>query len=290
MARLTTFREDIAILDAVDMDDFLARLFNNQWAFGLAATTVLLALAEAGHRVGHRLNVTNDEARRHQVVIVQNAVLALLGLLLGFTFSMAVARYDTRRALVMKEANVIETAWLGAGLLSDAHRQPIRDLLREYIDVRLRAQAELHDHVQLAGELRRSEEIQSLLWQHAEGAAAEAPTPITATFVQTVTDLIDTDGERVEGWRNRIPPGVWLILLVVASVGCFTSAYVSGAFAVRSPFTSLVLPLLVSVVMLLIFDMTHERQGFIGMSQQSMIDLRRAIHSENGSSDRSHPH
>jgi len=289
MARLTTFREDLAILDGVDMVDFVARLFNNQWAVGLVAMAVLLTFSESGHRLGHRLNVAKDQARRHQVVIVQNAVLALLGLLLAFTFSMAVARYDTRRALVVKEANVIGTAWFRASLLSDAHRRPVRDLLREYVDVRLRAQATLRDDVQLAKELRRSEEIQSLLWQHAEGAAAEAPTPITATFVQTVNDLVDTDAERLEGWRNRIPPGVWLILLVVASVGCFTSAYVSGAFAVRSPFTSLV-PLLVSIVMLLIFDLTHERQGIVGMSQQSMIDLQRAIHSHDGSSDRSRSH
>jgi hypothetical protein len=272
------------------MGDFSARLFNNQWALGFVATAILLTLAEVGHRLGHRLNVAKDQARRHQVVIVQNAVLALLGLLLAFTFSMAVARYDTRRALVVKEANVIGTAWFRAGLLSDAHRQPIRDLLREYVDVRLRAQAQLRDHVELANELRRSEQIQSLLWQHAERAAAEAPTPITSTFVETLNDLMDTDAERLEGWRNRIPAGVWLILLVVASVGCFTSAYVSGAFAVRSPFTSVVLPLLVSIVMLLIFDLTHERQGIVGMSQQSMIDLQRAIHSQDGSSDRSRPH
>ena len=269
------------------MDGLLARLFNDQWALGFVATAVLLTLAEVGHRLGHRLHVAKDEARRRQVVIVQNAVLALLGLLLGFTFSMAVARYDIRRALVLKEANAIWTVWLRASLLSDAHRQPIRDLLREYVDVRLRAQAVLRDDVRLAGELRRSEEIQSLLWQHAERAAAEAPTPITSTFVQALNDLIDADGERLEGWRNRIPAGVWLILLVVSSVGCFTSAYVSGAFAVRSPFTSFVLPLLISIVMLLIFDLTHERQGVVRMSQQSMLDLQRAIHSEKGSSDRS---
>src|SRR5262245_48440721 len=132
------------------MGDFIARLFNNQWALGFVATAVLLTLSELGHRLGHRLNLAKDQARRHQVVIVQNAVLALLGLLLAFTFSMAVARYDTRRALVVKEANVIETAWFRAGLLSDAHRQPIRDLLREYVDVRLRAQTKLRDDEQLA--------------------------------------------------------------------------------------------------------------------------------------------
>src|SRR6187397_3131870 len=92
-------------------------VFRNQWLFGLLVGVVLLGLTEAGYRIGLRLYATRDEARRTQIGGVQAAVLGLLGLLLGFTFSMAVNRYELRRDMVLKEANAAGTAWLRASLL-----------------------------------------------------------------------------------------------------------------------------------------------------------------------------
>src|SRR5262245_25653666 len=116
------------------MDD-LPWIFRNQWLFGLVVAAILAGLAEVGYRVGLRLFTTKDEARRSQIGGVQGAVLGLLGLLLGFTFSMGVSRYELRRDMVLKEANTIGTTWLRAGLLPESHRVPARDLLRQYVDV-----------------------------------------------------------------------------------------------------------------------------------------------------------
>lgn len=260
-----------------DMDGVLEAAFSQLWIVAFVLTALLLVLAEVGFRLGRHRHTASGEARRNQVGIVQNSVLTLLGLLLGFTFSMAVARYDSRRELVVKEANAIGTTWLRASLLPEAHRQAVRDLLGEYVDVRLRTQAAIGDQPVVAEGLRRSAEIQSRVWQHADAAAREAPSAITATFVTTLNDLIDTDAERTAASRNHIPAGVLVILVVVAAVGCSISAYASGSYGVRSSFTSALLPLLISIVFLLIFDLTHERQGFIAVSQQPMIDLQRSI-------------
>ena len=105
----------------------------------------------------------------------------------------------------MKEANAIGTTWLRAALLPDAHRQPVRALLRDYVDVRLRAREELRDPALLTQRLRQNEEIQSKLWQHAEDAAREAPNDITATFVESLNETIDTDGERDRGIAKPYP-------------------------------------------------------------------------------------
>ena len=237
-------------------------------------TTVLLAAVEVAYRLGRRSRGAHDEARGRHIAAIRGVMLGLLSLLLGFTFSMAVERYSVRRDLVVKEANAIETTWFRAGLLPEARRDEARRLLSDFVEVRLRTHALARDSIQLAEGLRRSAEIESKLWQHAEASASEAPNAVTATFIATLNQLIDTDAERVAATRNQIPAGVWLILTAVAGMSCWMSAYAAGHDGVRSAFTNLLLPLTISMVFLLIFDLTHERQGIIRISQQPLVDLQ----------------
>jgi hypothetical protein len=195
---------------------------------------------------------------------------------------MAVDRYDQRRELVLQHANTIGTTWLRGGMLPDAHRQPVRELLRAYLDLQVRAHDALRDPTLIAAGQRRTAEIRSTLWQHAVASAQEAPNDITATFVETLNDMIDTEAARVTASASRIPPGVWLILIVVAAVGCWMSGYGAGADGVRSPLASVLLPALLTVVMLLIFDLNNERRGIISVSQQPLVDLQDSIQSASG--------
>jgi hypothetical protein len=252
-------------------------IFDDQWTLAFVVAALLFGAAELGFRVGLPLNRAKDEARRSQIGGVQGAVLGLLGLLLGFTFSMGVARFEARRDLVLKEANAVGTTWLRAGLLPEGHRAPAKELLQRYVDVRLKYQQVAGDRVVLAEGLRSSAELQNDLWRRAEAAAAEAPTPLTGLFISALNEVIDTDAERVAAGRNRIPPGVWGLLLVVAASGCFISGYGSGAQGARSIFTTLFLPALITVVILLVFDLTHSVQGVIGINQQPLIDLQNSM-------------
>src|SRR5207344_1862843 len=97
------------------------------------------------------------------------------------------------------------------------------------------------------------------------------PTPITATFINALNEMIDTDAERIAAHRNRIPTAVWVLLVLVSSVGCLTSAYGSGAQGARSAFTSFLLPLLITIVIIFIFDLMHTHQGVVSISQQPMV-------------------
>jgi hypothetical protein len=259
------------------VDEFLGRLVPSQWVLFLIATVLLTALAELGFRLGLPLHAAHDESRRSQISGLQGALLGLLGLLLGFTFAMAVARYDARRDLVVKEANAIGTTFLRADLLPDAQQAPVQDLLRRYVDVRLRYQPLSADPVMLAEGLRMSADIQNQLWHQATSAARTAPSPLVATFITALNETIDTDAERVAASRNRIPSAVWLLLLIVASLGCLLSSYAAGAYGTRTAFSSLVLPLLIAVVMTLIFDLANPHKGMIGVSQQPLVDLQLAI-------------
>lgn len=259
------------------IEDLLSRIFANQWVVFLLTAALLLALAEAGFRLGLRLHAAKDQARKGPIGGIQGAVLGLLGLLLAFTFSMAVERYNTRRALVLLEANSVGTTYLRASLLPDAHQAPVKDLLRRYVDVRLKYQPLMDDPVKRAEALRLSADIQAELWKHATEAAREAPNPITATFIETLNDTIDADSKRITAGRADIPGGVWLLLIVVAGFSCITTGYGVGAEGARAALGSVFLPLLITVVIVLIFDLSHPRQGLIGVSQQPLVDLQQSI-------------
>jgi hypothetical protein len=256
------------------IDNILARLFANELVVFVLLIAVMLTCAELGFRLGLRLHVTHDEARKEQIGGIQGAVLGLLGLLLGFTFAIALDRYDTRRGLVVKEANAIGTTYLRSSLLPGGHQAPVRELLRRYVDIRVKYSPLVDDPAKLNELFIVGTEIQTELWKHTSESAKEGPTDITATFIEALNATIDVDAERVAAMRADIPGGVWLLLLMVASFGCVTTNYQSGADGVRSKLASIFLPLLIAVVIILIFDLSHSRVGLIRISQQSLIDLQ----------------
>jgi len=236
-----------------------------------------MGIAERGFRFGLRLYASQDEARKAQISGIQGAVLGLLALLLGFTFAMAVNRYEARRELVVKQANAIGTTFLRAALLPEAHVAPVEDLLRHYVELLLKYAPLAKDPAKLAQGLRVFADIQVVLWEHAVAASKASPTPIVATFINALNETIDTEAERVAARQNRVPGSVWLLLLIVASLGCLTSSYSAGAQGVRFLFSSLLLPLLIAVVLTLIADIASPYGGFITVSQQPLVDLLQAI-------------
>jgi hypothetical protein len=92
-----------------------------------------------------------------------------------------------------------------------------------------------------------------------------------------LNETIDTAAERITAHRNTIPTAVWALLVIVAATGCLTSAYGSGARGARSAFTSVLLPLLITVVIALIFDLMHTHQGIVSISQQPMLDVQQSM-------------
>ena len=253
------------------------RIFGNQWAVFFIILAIMLAFAELGFRFGLRLHAANDTARKRQISGIQGAVLGLLGLLLGFTFAMAVQRYDTRRELVLQEANAVRTTYLRGSLLPEAHQAPVRDLLRRYVDLRLKYWQLVDDPAKLAEGRRLIQDIQTELWKHATEAAKEAPNDITATFIGSLNETIDTDAKRIAAMRAVIPTGVWLLLGMVAAFGCVTTSYGAGADGTRSKLGSVFLPLLITVVIVLIFDISHPRVGLIQIGQEPLVDLQQSF-------------
>ena len=113
------------------------------------------------------------------------------------------------------------------------HQAPVKDLLRRYVDLRLKYWPLVDDPAKLAEGMRLGGEIKAELWKHATEAAKEAPNDITATFIESLNETIDTDAERIAAMRAGIPGGVWLLLIMVAAFGCVTTSYGAGAEGAR---------------------------------------------------------
>jgi Protein of unknown function (DUF4239) len=255
-------------------DQILSRFFFNQWLVIGTVSALLLAATELGFHFGLRLHQTKDEARKGQIAGIQGAVLGLLALLLGFTFAMAVGRYEKRRELVLQEANAIGTTYLRASLLSETHRTDVEQLLRRYVDVRLDFYEAGSDETRQARAEKDATGIQRQLWQHAVDAGRESPSPLVASFISALNETIDLDATRLNASRAHVPGAVWLLVLAVAASGCCASGYGAGSSGVRSNFANIALPLLIAVVITLLVDLDRPHSGLIQISQQPMLDLK----------------
>ena len=258
------------------MDTFIRSLFNSEWMFFLFTSIFLLLMAEIGFRAGWG-RYRHTDARGKGIGNIDGAVLGLLSLLLGFTFAVAFGRYETRRELVVKEANAIGTTWLRTSMLPEQHRGPIRDLLRRYVDLRVHGHEDMENPGAFDRAMEENTRLQDELWARTETAAHEAPNPVTVLFVNSLNETFDLSSDRLAAGRTFIPGAVSVLLLVMAAVGCFTSNYGLGAFGRRSAQNAVLLPLLISFTILVIFDFVHARQGLIRLSIDPLIELQASM-------------
>ena len=237
----------------------------------------LLSLAEIGYRLGMWLHVRSAviEARARQFATVQEAVLILVSLMLGFTFAMALERYNTRRELVIKEANAIGTTFLRASMLPEGHTAPVRDALKRYVELKLRGESMYGgDAEAIAAGSPAIFQVQSELWRHATESAKVQQNAITQTFIETLNAVIDVDEERLEEGRVNVPGGVWAMLVIVAGFGCMVTGFRAGAEGVRTALANILVPALVTIVIVIILDVAHPLHGTISISQQPLRDVQ----------------
>jgi len=237
----------------------------------------LIGTNELGYRLARRRSA--QEPERALVSGIQGALMGLFALLLGFTFAMAIARFDTRTTMVVKESNAIGTAVLRARLLPDDQAPDALELFRRYVDVRVEAahgpNLPSAKSLELDAEAAR---IQLLLWAHAEKASKSDPHSISAgLFVQGVNEVIDVKGERDAGLANHVPESVLLLLLGFAVLTSGILGFANGLSGDRALTMSIILTALISLVMLTIVDLDRPRRGVIHVSQESMLSLQKSL-------------
>lgn len=205
--------------------------------------------------------------------IVLSATLTLLALIIGFTFSMAVSRYDQRKDLEAAEANAIGTEWVRADLLPAATQTEVRDLLVRHLDQRIRY---YHDGGVEAAATGDSLKLQSELWSSVAIAGTAQPTPVAALAVSGMNDVLNSQGYTQAAWLNRIPAAAWALLVSTALLANLLLGYRER----RTDWLVLmVLPMIVSIALFLIADIDTPRGGVIRVVPKNLVSLSEVVHS-----------
>ncbi len=243
-----------------------------------AGTMVLVLLSTyAGISLARFRKKHLMEDQETSVSAVVGPTTALLAFLLAFTFGLTASRFDAKRALLLEEINAIGTTFLRTRLIPEPHGAAVRALLQEYVDLRV----ELARHPEKTEPLiRRSEELQGLMWPHAAALAeADLKNPdIAALFVESLNEMFDAQTKRLTvGVFYQMPLAIWIALLAVTVFSMLEVGYLLGMFDRVNWLLILMLALALSTVILLIADLDRSAAGLIKVELQPMIDLQRWI-------------
>jgi hypothetical protein len=246
--------------------------FNFPTAIFVVSFLLLWFAAWAGGQLGQRqYNLKEDMLPDFSVVL--GATLTLLGLIIGFSYSMATARYDLRKTYEEAEANAIGTEYVRADLLGPAEAQQVRELLRQYTDLRIRFYV-TRDNEELTRINQQTEQIQSRLWTAASQSALAQPTALRSLAVAGMNDVLNSQGYTQAAWWNRIPTGAWCLMFGIAVLANMLVGY--GARKVRVKLF-MMLPLVVAVSFFLIADIDSPRRGVIRVHPQNLESLRAGL-------------
>jgi hypothetical protein len=234
---------------------------------------VLWLGAQLGASWHRRRPLKDDE--REDFAVVQAATLTLLALIIGFSFSMATARYDLRKNYEEAEANAIGTEYVRTGLLPSTDATAVRAQLKRYLDLRI-----AFYRTRSANKLRQintdTAQLQGEMWSAVQVPALAQPTPVMALAVAGMNDVLNSQGYTQAAWWNRIPTSAWGLMMVIAI--CCNVLVGYGARRVGATAKLLiVLPVVVSISFLLIADIDSPRGGLIHVAPQNLASLAQSL-------------
>lgn len=243
---------------------------------GVVACGVLLSI-EIGYRVGRYRAASPKHEVEAPVGTIVGAILGLLAFILAFTFGMAANQFEARREMVVEEANAIGTAYLRANLLPDDQSTKVQQLITQYVDVRL----EIVERRNVEEALAKSDGLHRQLWREVETASRLQPGSVpVGLFTEAVNSVIDEHAKRIQvGLRNRLPPLLWIVLLMLTFLAMAGVGYQGGLIkSIRSPAT-FVLIVSFSIIIGLIADLDTPQDGALVVSQEALVKLREFMQS-----------
>ena len=232
-------------------------------------------LAWIGARFWERYRELRD-AIHEDLTFILGAALTLLGLIIGFTFSMAVSRYDQRKNYEEQEANAIGTEYLRATLLPASDALKVRALLRDYLDQRL-LNYNSHNDLELKQIDIQTARLQNEMWSAVVRSVEAQPTPIAGLVVSGMNDVLNSQGYTQAAWWNRIPTAAWLLLVAICM---FCNLLIGLVARGRSAFLFVILPVALAICLSLIADIDSPRHGFIHVRAQNLESLAESLRSQ----------
>lgn len=216
------------------------------------------------------------EGEEQDFSLVIPATLTLLGLIIGFSFSMVSGRYDQRKNYEEAEANAIGTEYVRADLLPDSDAIRLRELLKKYLDQRVLFY-QIRDEHQLGQINAQTARLQSELWSVVEAAAAKQPTYPVGLAVSGMNDVLNSQGYTQAAWWYRLPVAAWVFMLAIAIFSSWLIGYSSHQKGMIGLF---IFPLVVSISFFLLADIDSPRHGLIRVVPQNLLSISQPVGAE----------
>ena len=246
------------------------------WAVALIIFAVVGGACLAGAIVGRYLRGHTD-ALREPIGVLQGALLGVVGLILAFGLSLAVGRYENRRAAVVDDANTIGTTYLRAQMLAEPERSESLGLLRRYTDLAIRLSGDVPGSDGLKRTTAEQSELQRRLWRLAGQSVAAAPTATAARlYVQTLNEMIDQQTVRVAGLNNRVPGAVLGLEVIGAAVVVGLLALYISVLG-RGLLAAVAAAVLVTLLLLVTLDLDRPTRGLITVPATPLESLRASM-------------
>lgn len=233
---------------------------------------ILLVAGEVGYRSGRyrsRIAPVGD-AERATIGTLVAAMSTLLAFALGLTISFAQSRFETRRDLVVQEANAIGTAWLRAGLFDAPEGPALRGLIESYTKTRL-AYLVTTTRPGIAEILNRTNAQQTEIWREVNAIARKRADPLAASLIASVNDMIDLSMSQHFAFANRVPVYLlWAVLFgSMLSIGAMQFQF--GVGERRQPVLSGLLLFMWTGAIILIIDLNRPRLGELQIDPAPLI-------------------
>jgi hypothetical protein len=238
----------------------------------------LTASMEFGRRVRMR---GRGEQLSEGLSVLDAAIFGLMSLLLGFSFSGAVSRFDARRELIVQETNAIGTAWLRVDLLPKAAQPQIRDDFRAYLDARLAFYNNLiPDRVKALDELALSEKLQKKIWTESVAAATQTGSPAVLTLVLgSLNEMIDITTTRFVALQTHPPISIYVTLVLLALGSSLVAGFGIGDTDKRAWLPTVVFAAALTLTVYIIIDLEFPRIGIIRVDRydQALVNQRKSM-------------
>jgi hypothetical protein len=239
----------------------------------------MMACLETGYRFGLYASRKNP-ASHEGTGTIGAAVFALLGLLLGFTFSNGISHLDQRRELIVHEANAIGTAYLRLDLLPTGKQAEMRQLFREYLNTRLEVYQQLPDVEAVDRHLAEAAQLQQQIWSKAIVASAADPTHnVARLLLPALNDMIDVTTARTIALHTHLPPLIFGLSIAVALLSALIAGYDMAKRRRRSSLHGLLYAVVIALTVFTFLDLEYPRFGLIRLNaaDSALIQLRDSI-------------
>jgi hypothetical protein len=257
------------------MRDITEVIDNPLWVFALSLVALWLVTAAGAY-------LSALHTRRHETIpddfgTILSATLTLSALIIGFTFSMAISRYEQRKNCEAAEANSIGTEFARAALLSPTDRESIQSLLKLYLAQRIEFYTAASPS-SLAIIRSRTSALQGKLWAAVVGSSPSRSPAIDALIVAEMNTVLDSEGYTQAAWWNKIPISAWLLMFAIALISQLLVGF--GAHSKITRLLPAVLPLAVSISFFLIADIDSPRAGIIRVGPQNLLSVSESVNTQ----------